>query len=199
MDSEAVKDRAVESSKRPGEELESNKSKKQKLDENVQARVADDDTAELKRCMEIVPKDDDEVTIEATPLSSKSPTIEEERGELPIEEKSKLFVELMNKRKKHFEMLRAEERRRNPPTKAQKRKQMSKDRAVERSKIPREELKSDKSKKQKLDENVQAKVADDDTTKLKRCLEIVPEDDDDVTTKATPLSSKSPTIVDYKI
>nr|GFC89979.1 hypothetical protein [Tanacetum cinerariifolium] len=69
------KDRAVESSKRPGEELESNKSKKQKLDENVQARVADDDTAELKRCMEIVPKDDDEVTIEATPLSSKSPTI----------------------------------------------------------------------------------------------------------------------------
>nr|GEV60406.1 hypothetical protein [Tanacetum cinerariifolium] len=46
---------------------------------------------------------------------------------------------------------------------------------------------------------VQAKVADDDTTKLKRCLEIVPEDDDDVTIKATNLSSKSPTIVDYKI
>nr|GEW94774.1 hypothetical protein [Tanacetum cinerariifolium] len=35
--------------------------------------------------------------------------------------------------------------------------------------------------------------------KLKRCLEIVPEDDDDVAIEATPLSSKYPTIVDYKI
>nr|GEV61407.1 hypothetical protein [Tanacetum cinerariifolium] len=75
MDSEAVKDKAVESSKRPREELESDKSKKQKLDENVQAEVADDDNAKLKRCMEIVPENDDEVKIEATPLSSKSPTI----------------------------------------------------------------------------------------------------------------------------
>nr|GFB10561.1 hypothetical protein [Tanacetum cinerariifolium] len=45
----------------------------------------------------------------------------------------------------------------------------------------------------------QDKVADDDTTELKRCLEIVPEDDDDVAIKATLLSSKSPTRVDYKI
>nr|GEV69163.1 hypothetical protein [Tanacetum cinerariifolium] len=43
---------------------------------------------------------------------------EEEKGELTIKEKSKLFVELMNKRKKHFKRLRAEERRRKPPTKA---------------------------------------------------------------------------------
>nr|GEY71258.1 hypothetical protein [Tanacetum cinerariifolium] len=34
---------------------------------------------------------------------------------------------------------------------------------------------------------------------LKRCLEIVLEDDDDVAIEATPISSKSPTIVDYKI
>nr|GEW14691.1 retrovirus-related Pol polyprotein from transposon TNT 1-94 [Tanacetum cinerariifolium] len=62
------------------------------------------------------------------------------------------------------------------------------------------EIKAAKPKaKGKLDEQVQAKVADDDTTELKRCLEIVPEDDDDITIKATPLSSKSPTIVDYKI
>nr|GEU99571.1 retrovirus-related Pol polyprotein from transposon TNT 1-94 [Tanacetum cinerariifolium] len=46
----------------------------------------------------------------------------------------------------------------------------------------------------------QAKVADDDTTELKRCLEIVLEDDDDdVVIEATPLSSKSPIGVDYKI
>nr|GEV56367.1 hypothetical protein [Tanacetum cinerariifolium] len=41
-------------------------------------------------------------------------------------------------------------------------------------------------------------AADDDTIELKRYLEIVPEDDD-VAIEATPLSSKSPTIVDYKI
>ncbi|GJX64457.1 hypothetical protein Tco_0298800 [Tanacetum coccineum] len=48
-----------------------------------------------------------------------------EQGELTIEEKSRLFVELMNKRKKHFARLRAEEQRRKPPTKAQKRSTMS--------------------------------------------------------------------------
>nr|GEZ03192.1 hypothetical protein [Tanacetum cinerariifolium] len=46
---------------------------------------------------------------------------------------------------------------------------------------------------------VQAKVADDDNVELKRCLEIVPEDNDDVAIETTPISSKSPTIVDYKI
>ncbi|GJW17672.1 hypothetical protein Tco_0025108 [Tanacetum coccineum] len=49
----------------------------------------------------------------------------EEQGEISIEERSKLFVELMNKKKKHFAMLKAEEKRRKPPTKAQKRNQMS--------------------------------------------------------------------------
>ncbi|GKD05172.1 hypothetical protein Tco_1180146 [Tanacetum coccineum] len=34
---------------------------------------------------------------------------------------------------------------------------------------------------------------------LNQCLEIVPDDGDDVTIDATPLSTKSPTIVDYKI
>nr|GEX48551.1 hypothetical protein [Tanacetum cinerariifolium] len=67
------------------------------------------------------------------------------------------------------------------------------------SKRARENLAQECAKKQKLDEQVQAKVADDDTIELKICLEIVPEDDDDVTIKATPLSYKSPTIVDYKI
>nr|GFC20089.1 hypothetical protein [Tanacetum cinerariifolium] len=71
---EDVEDRVVESSKRVGEELEQENAKKQKLDEHVQAIVADDDTAELKKCLEIVPKDDD-VTIEETPRSFKSPTI----------------------------------------------------------------------------------------------------------------------------
>nr|GEW28787.1 hypothetical protein [Tanacetum cinerariifolium] len=47
----------------------------------------------------------------------------EEIGELSIEEKSRLFLELMDKRKKHFVRLRAEKIRMKPPTKAQKRNQ----------------------------------------------------------------------------
>ncbi|GJR52996.1 putative ribonuclease H-like domain-containing protein [Tanacetum coccineum] len=49
----------------------------------------------------------------------------EEQGEISIEERSKLFVELINERKKHFARLKVEEQRRKPLTKAQKRNQMS--------------------------------------------------------------------------
>nr|GEX99075.1 hypothetical protein [Tanacetum cinerariifolium] len=56
------------SSKRAGDEIEHESAKRQRLKK-------EDDTAELKRCLEIVPEDDDDVTIEATPLSCKSPTI----------------------------------------------------------------------------------------------------------------------------
>ncbi|GKB56660.1 putative ribonuclease H-like domain-containing protein, partial [Tanacetum coccineum] len=49
----------------------------------------------------------------------------EEQDGISIEERSKLFVELMNERKKHFARLRVEEQRRKPPTKTQKRNLMS--------------------------------------------------------------------------
>ncbi|GJW04373.1 hypothetical protein Tco_1563229 [Tanacetum coccineum] len=49
----------------------------------------------------------------------------EEQEELSIEEKSKLFVQLLEARKKHFAAMRAQEERNKPPTKAQKRKTMS--------------------------------------------------------------------------
>nr|GEW91486.1 hypothetical protein [Tanacetum cinerariifolium] len=69
------KTKAEGSSKRAGQELEKESAKKQKLTEQKQDKVADDDTAELKRCLEIVPENDDDVAIEVTPLSSKSPII----------------------------------------------------------------------------------------------------------------------------
>ncbi|GKB87145.1 hypothetical protein Tco_0959417, partial [Tanacetum coccineum] len=47
-----------------------------------------------------------------------------EQEELTIEERSKLFVELIDKRKKHFAKLKAEEIKRKPPTKAKKRNRM---------------------------------------------------------------------------
>ncbi|GJV84105.1 hypothetical protein Tco_1524003 [Tanacetum coccineum] len=57
-----------------GEELESEILKKQKLDENVEAEVDDDqEEAEMKKHMEIVP--DDEVAINAIPLATKPPII----------------------------------------------------------------------------------------------------------------------------
>ncbi|GKE78268.1 hypothetical protein Tco_1544388 [Tanacetum coccineum] len=74
MDTELVKGsetRTEGSSKRAGEELESDNSKKQKLDENVEDEV--DDEAEIKKHMEIVP--DDEVAIDAIPLATKPPII----------------------------------------------------------------------------------------------------------------------------
>nr|GEU70680.1 hypothetical protein [Tanacetum cinerariifolium] len=78
MDIELVKgsDKAVEgsekakegSSKRAADNLEQEDAKRKMIEE-------ENETAELKRCLEIIPEYDDDVTIEATPISSKSLTI----------------------------------------------------------------------------------------------------------------------------
>ncbi|GJT74540.1 hypothetical protein Tco_1041265 [Tanacetum coccineum] len=140
----------------------------------------------------------------------------EEQKELSIEEKSKLFVKLLEAKKKHFAAMRAQEMRNKPPTKAQKRNTMSTylknmarykhnqlknksfndilklfDKAMKRVNTFVDmdtELVKESTKKQKVDDE-----------ELKKCLEIIPDDGDDVTIDATPLSTKSPTIVDYKI
>nr|GEZ71671.1 hypothetical protein [Tanacetum cinerariifolium] len=59
------------------------------------------------------------------------------------------------------------------------------------SKRERSKLEQEDAKRQMIEE-------ENESAELKRCLEIIL-DDDDVTIEATPLSSKSPTIVDYKI
>ncbi|GKD41904.1 hypothetical protein Tco_1266549 [Tanacetum coccineum] len=48
-----------------------------------------------------------------------------EQEKLSIEEKSMMFVQLLEARKKHFAAMRAQEERNKPPTKAQKRNTMS--------------------------------------------------------------------------
>ncbi|GJR05100.1 hypothetical protein Tco_0528084 [Tanacetum coccineum] len=48
-----------------------------------------------------------------------------EQEKLSIKEKFKLFVQLLEARKKRFAAIRAQEKRNKPPTKAQKRKIMS--------------------------------------------------------------------------
>ncbi|GKA65292.1 hypothetical protein Tco_0764999, partial [Tanacetum coccineum] len=79
MDTELVKGsktKAEGSSKRAGEELESDNSKKQRIDEHVEAKGDDDqEEAEMKKHMEIV--QDDEVAIDAIPLATKPPVIVE--------------------------------------------------------------------------------------------------------------------------
>nr|GEX58650.1 hypothetical protein [Tanacetum cinerariifolium] len=72
MDSKVVKDKVVltqeSSSKRVGDELDQERSKKQKVEDDKESK-------ELKRCLEIIQDDGDYVTIEATPLSIKTPII----------------------------------------------------------------------------------------------------------------------------
>ncbi|GKA30691.1 hypothetical protein Tco_0716996 [Tanacetum coccineum] len=126
----------------------------------------------------------------------------------------------MNKRKKHFAKLRAEEKRRKPPTKAQKRNLMStylknmevvksKEGTEESSKRTEDKLESDKSKKaesskkkaegsrkKSIDEHEEAE--EDDEAEMKKNLEVV-QDDEEIAIDVIPLATKPPIIVEYKI
>ncbi|GJT12555.1 hypothetical protein Tco_0859597 [Tanacetum coccineum] len=70
LDEEIASKLQADSSKRVGKELEQESSKKHKVEE-------DKESEELNQCLEIIPDDGDDVTIDATPLSIKSPTIVE--------------------------------------------------------------------------------------------------------------------------
>ncbi|GJW23163.1 hypothetical protein Tco_0033785 [Tanacetum coccineum] len=80
MNSEVVKGsetRIKKSSKRAGDKLESDKSKKQKIDEHVEAEKDDDPEEEkMKKHMEIV-QDEEEIAIDAIPLATKPSMIVE--------------------------------------------------------------------------------------------------------------------------
>ncbi|GJZ22193.1 hypothetical protein Tco_0559232 [Tanacetum coccineum] len=117
-------------------------------------------------------------------------------------------MEFMDRRRKHFAILRAQEKRNRPPTKAQKRNQMSvylkhtggykhnhlKGRSYDEiQKLFDKEMK--RSKKQKTDENEEVK--EDNEAELK--MHIVIGKDDDIAIDAIPLATKPPVIVEYKI
>ncbi|GJT21562.1 hypothetical protein Tco_0891499 [Tanacetum coccineum] len=131
-----------------------------------------------------------------------------EREELTDEEKAKLFMELMEKRRKHFTALRAQEKRSIPPTKAQKRTQMStylKHMAmgseVQESKEKKEEGKEQQKeslKKQKVEEEKESEEVDEDNeVELKKLLVI--KNDEDIAIDTIPLATKLPVIIDYKL
>ncbi|GJY28507.1 hypothetical protein Tco_0404274 [Tanacetum coccineum] len=111
-----------------------------------------------------------------------------EQEELTDEENAKLFMEFMEKRRKHFAALRAQEKRNRHPTKAQKINQISAKRA-------RDKVESDESKKQKTDEKEEVEV--DNEAELKKHMVIVK--DDDISIDAMPLATKPLVIVEYKL
>ncbi|GJR56190.1 hypothetical protein Tco_1406711 [Tanacetum coccineum] len=113
----------------------------------------------------------------------------EEQEELTIEEKSKLFQQLLEKRRKHFAAKRAEERRSKPPTKAQQR---SSEIREEESNFKRvgDELEQEPTKKQKVDD-------DKEREDLQQCFELVTEED--VAIDAIPLATKPVPIVNFQI
>ncbi|GKC36841.1 hypothetical protein Tco_1049225 [Tanacetum coccineum] len=111
-----------------------NKKDKIKFDEEVAKRLTEELEAELEEEERVIIQREEEANLiswdntqammeAGYELAQRLQA--EEQGELIIEEKSRLFVELMDKRKKHFAKLRAEKIRRKPPTKAKKRYQMS--------------------------------------------------------------------------
>nr|GEX43646.1 integrase, catalytic region, zinc finger, CCHC-type, peptidase aspartic, catalytic [Tanacetum cinerariifolium] len=151
--------------------------------------------------------DNTQAMIEADSLLAKRLQARE-KEEFSEEQKARLLVELIEKRKKHFAALRTQEKRNKPPIKEQIRSQictylrnMSGYKHSYLKGRSYDEIKNlfDKEmrKKQKVDENVKPFI--NDTKELKKCMEIVPDDEDEVLIEATPLSSRSPTIIDYKI
>ncbi|GKD16539.1 hypothetical protein Tco_1205697, partial [Tanacetum coccineum] len=105
---------------------------------------------------------------------------------------AKIDVDYQLQRRKHFAAMRAEEKRNRPPTRAQQRSIIFQITFVDY----KTELMEESSKKAEVMEEMEE---DKESEELKQCLEIIPDDGDDVTIDATPLSTKYPTIVDYKI
>ncbi|GKA44368.1 hypothetical protein Tco_0737092 [Tanacetum coccineum] len=115
----------------------------------------------------------------------------QEQEELYIEEKATLFQQLLEKRRKHFAAKRAEEKRNKPPTKAQQRKIIAFKR-INTFEDFRAELVEEKEKRtgtELIQENVKKQMVEDDkeTTELKQCLEIIP-DEEEGTIDAIPLA-----------
>ncbi|GJU44772.1 hypothetical protein Tco_1202038 [Tanacetum coccineum] len=149
----------------------------------------------------------------------------EEQEKLSIEEKSKLFVQLLEARKKHFTVMRTQEERNKPPTKAQKRNTMSTylknmagykhnqlknksfndiqklfDKAIKRVNTF-VDMDTELVKGEELEQESSKKQKleeDKETAELQRLIEVVP-NKEKVAIDAIPLATKPPSIVDYKI
>ncbi|GKE48908.1 hypothetical protein Tco_1480166 [Tanacetum coccineum] len=121
-----------------------------------------------------------------------------EQEEVTDGEKEKLFMEFIEKRRKHFATLRAQEKRnkmsiylkhmeinRKKDESSSKKAEIAQDSSAKRA---GDKLGSDKSKKKKIDENEEVEV--DNEAELKMYMVTVK--DDDIAIDAIPLSTKPP-------
>ncbi|GKB94607.1 hypothetical protein Tco_0980744 [Tanacetum coccineum] len=184
---------------------------KLQAEEEEQARLAREKAEKVEEAN--ISWDNVQAMIEADRLLAERLQAREQE-ELTDEEKARLFVELLEKRKKHFAALRAQEKRNKPPTKAQKKSTMSTylkhmagykksqlknksfveiqklfDKAMTRR--AGDELEQEKEKKQKIDD-------DQEEAEMKKLIKVVP-DEEEVAIDAIPLATKPPSIVDWKI
>ncbi|GJR06735.1 ribonuclease H-like domain-containing protein [Tanacetum coccineum] len=139
----------------------------------------------------------------------------EEQEQFSIEQKSRMLVEMIAERKRFFAAQRAAEQRSKPPTKAQIRNRMCtylknmggykhnqlKGRSYEEIQKLFDKIYQQVNTFIPMDSDVVegSKKAKADTEQESSTKRAVPEDGDDVTIDATPLSTRSPNIVDYKI
>nr|GEU45495.1 hypothetical protein [Tanacetum cinerariifolium] len=119
----------------------------------------------------------------------------QEREQLSIEERSKLLAELIESRRKYFAAKRVKEIRNKPPTKAQQKSLMYIDTEIVEERLKKTQaevteggskraagtVEEESAKKQRLEK-------EDDTTELKRCIEIVPKDDNESSTLPSKVS-----------
>ncbi|GJZ15392.1 hypothetical protein Tco_0551069 [Tanacetum coccineum] len=133
----------------------------------------------------------------------------QEQDEFTYEEKARLFVQFLEQRRKHFAAKRAKEKRNRPPTRAQQRSIMCtylknmegwKPKSLKNKSFANTQELFDKVMKW-VNTFVDYKTELVEESSKKEEAEIAHEsnDGDDVTIDATHLSTKSPTIVDYKI
>ncbi|GKD53486.1 hypothetical protein Tco_1286873 [Tanacetum coccineum] len=144
--------------------LDEELSLKLQAEEEEQARLARKKAAKDEKAN--ISWDNMQAMIEADRLLAERLQAREQE-ELTDEEKARLFVELLEKRKKHFAALRTQEKRNKPPTKAQNKSTMStylkhiagyKQNEAETaqessSKTAGDELEQEKEKKQKIDDD----------------------------------------------
>nr|GEV74939.1 hypothetical protein [Tanacetum cinerariifolium] len=166
---------------------------KMEKEERIAREKDEANMAVIKQWNEVQAKTDADIE-----LAQKRQTKEQEQ--LTDVEKARLFMELLEKRRKFFARKREIKKRNRPPTEIVK--EMSKKTQVEvtegSSKRARDELKQESAKRQKLDEQAEAKVDNDQReAEMKMYMQIIP--NDKIAIDAIPLATKTPIIVDWKI
>ncbi|GKC70455.1 hypothetical protein Tco_1116338 [Tanacetum coccineum] len=165
----------------------------QRLQEELQAELEEDERLARQRDEDanIAECDNVQAMIDADyELAARLQA--QEREKLTIEERSKMFVELMDKRKKHFKLFDKAMTRVNMfvdmDTEFVKESSKKAEMAQENSsKGVGDELEQEKEKKQKIDN-------DQEEAEMRKLIEIVL-DEEDVAIDAIPLSTKPPIIM----